>query len=146
MAESYLLLSGLAFHGEKESVTGREYDTFIEGAGYQYITPCEMLECSATVLMIIDSNSNFMPSTTLGIAYNVAYNVSLGVEVGFASRIVYVVDMNGVYEAKEQRKIIGVGLPKMMIDFDRVMLNIGYVPPVSQYITEVIYLTVGIKI
>jgi len=136
-AEHYLVLSGAAWHEEKESTEGRTYDTFIEGIGYQYRFPDETLEVSYTFLAINDSNGNFQASATLGVDYNVFWNVNLGGEAGLMSR-----------QYLKGRKFKPVGVPKAEIDFGRVMLNVVYMPgakTANWKVTQAVYVNVGIK-
>ena len=134
-ADSYLMLSGLAYHNKSENSLERKYDVFIEGAGYQYRHNCFNLECSYTALLINDSNSNFQPIASFGLSYNVAYNVNIGMEVGATSRVRPLSDTRAYYP---------LVLPKIELDFDWLMVNVTYIPEL-EYSPEVVYANVGLR-
>lgn len=131
-ADSYLILSGLAWH-ERERSDGTEYEVIIEGIGYQYRDG----DWSGTVLAISDSNNNFMPSATVGWSKNVLWNINLGTEVGIGYR-----------EFIRGRRAIPIVLPKMELDFRYVMINVTYIPRIetdSIHIPQAVYSNIGIK-
>ncbi len=149
LAEKRVILSGFAYHGEKENKVGRPYDYIIEGIGFQYRIPHDSFEYSATALVISDSNSNVMYTGTLGAVYNMFYNVNIGVEVGIGSRMIYAVDDSGHKLDYRVRNFIPVALPKLEVDFGRIMVNISYIPAISMGsigVPEVLYVNFGIKI
>ncbi len=132
LADNYLILSGLAWHG-RDKTDGTKYDVLIEGAGYQYRDG----NWSGTLLAINDSNSNFMPSATIGWSGNVLWNINLGAEAGIGYR-----------KYLRGRRITPILLPKMEVDFGWAMLNCTYIPKIeteSIHIPQALYTNVGIK-
>ena len=145
-ASSYIMLSGIAVHGDSNNkATGRKYDTVIEGVGYQYRQDF----WSATVMAIMDSNSNFQPSFTLGGSYPIVSWLRIGAELGFASRVVYGMDIHGEWAGTQERQPVLIALPKLEIDLDRVMVNLTYMPQIDTsglYVSSFLYINLGIKI
>lgn len=148
-ADNYVLISGLAYHVDKQNIVGEDYEYFIPGAGIQHRRECELLECSASAMIVRDSNGEAMYSGTLGIGYLLG-RVNLGLEFGLASRVVYLVTYSASNTTiTKDRHIIGLAMPKAEIHFDGWMLNVGWIPPVetsSISITQTWYVNFGIKI
>ena len=133
-SDHYAILSGFAWHGREENLDGREYDVFIEGVGYQY----RMENVQYTALFINDSNGNFMPSLTFGYTYPFFEHLALGLDVGFAYRSFH-------YEYS----LIPVILPKVEVNFDWIIMNIGYIPRIETDnidITQTVYVNFGFKL
>lgn len=131
IADDYVIVSGLAYHGTKINSIGREYDVLIEGIGYQHRHDCFAFECSYTGLIINDSNSHFMPIVSLGATYNVFWNIGIGAEFGVASK-----------QFMNERRTIPIALPKAEIVFEYVIVNISYFHLPS---TEVAYANFGLR-
>ena len=147
LADNYVIVSGLAWHQDKENIAGDKYDTLIEGIGYQYRDKCEMLECSATALFILDSNSKPMGSVTIGTAYPVTDWFSVGVDVGIGYKYVYYYrESTGVIKDFKATPV-GIMLPKVEFKYKDFMLNIGYIPKIDgmYQVTRAVYANVGIK-
>jgi len=146
IADSYIFFPvGFAWHEKKENVNGRPYDTVIEGTGYQYRIKDGGFNYSGTVMILLDSNSNFMSLATLGISYNALYNINIGLEGGIASRVGHIMNYKTMELIRYNRRTVGSILPKIEIDFNEVMINIGYIPKVRN-ISQVVYINFGIKI
>jgi len=146
IADSYIFLPiGFAWHDPNENVNGRKYDTVIEGTGYQYRYVDDKINYSGTVMAIMDSNSKFMPSATVGISYNALYNINIGLEVGIASRIGHVMNYETMELIRYHRRTIGFVMPKAEIDFGKIMVNIAYIPRFRN-VPQAVYINFGIKI
>ena len=108
-----------------------------------------MLECSATIMVVNDSNANLMYSGTLGVGYKLFDRVNTGIEFGMASRVVYGMNLNNEWTGTSERHPIGFFMPKVEVNFDWWMFNIGWIPPVNTsglIITQAVYLNFGIKL
>ncbi len=146
-AGNYIVLSGYAYHFEKENIVGREYDSLIEGIGFQHRRPCGYFECSGTIMLLSDSNSKLMYTGTLGMSYNLFFNVNAGAEVGLGSKMVY--GTSGDEVTSYSRHPIGVFMPKLELDFNRIIMNVGFIPGFKSHgvnIDQAIYINFGIKL
>ena len=104
------------------------------------------MSCNYTALVIADSNSNLMYTGTFGVSYNVVKYINIGADVGIGSRKIYAVDDRGHKLDYRVRKVIPVGMPKIEIDFNTIIINVAYVPKIESLgIPEVLYLTFGVK-
>ena len=137
-ADHYLILSGLAWHSEDKNFHGREYDTFIEGIGYQYTSEGH----SYTVMALNDSNSNFMPSITYGHSWQTIEHISVGLDIGVGYRTL-------LTEDDSYQSVIPIVIPKIVLDIDQLIMNIGLIPPIKTdtlNVTGAVYINFGLKI
>lgn len=137
MGDSYVMLSGLAWHKEKANIQNEPYRSVIPGIGYHY----KFSTTSCTVLIVNDSNGNVMPSVTLGKTLPIIDHLNIGLELGITSRV--------VFEASDSyRMVLPLAIPKIEILFDPLILNMSYIPRIrSGYINlnETVYINGGIK-
>ena len=149
-ADNYVLLSGLAWHEDKQNTLGEDYEWVIPGVGFQHRRKCEVLECSATAIVVRDSNRHVMYSGTLGVGYKFFDRVNTGLEFGMASRVVYGVRTSATETIiTKERQPIGIFMPKIEVDFDWWMLNLDWIPPIhtnSLDVTQALYINIGIKL
>ena len=140
MGDSYVMLSGVAWHKEKANVQGEPYRSFIPGLGYHY----KFRSFSCTAIIVNDSNGNVMPSVTIGKTLPIINHLSIGLELGLTSRVV-LSDQDTSYS---YRKMLPLALPKIEFLFDRLILNMAYIPHISSSyinINEAVYINGGIK-
>ncbi len=138
-ASDYVLISGFAWHEESKNVKGREFDKVIEGIGYHH----KFKYVSASTLLYNDSNSNPNISATLGATYELFNGVSVGAEAGVAYQTV-------IYKIGDNKKEFNpVAFPKIEILYDRLMMNLIYVPEINYNglnTPSVVYVNFGIRI
>ena len=149
LAEHYVVLGGAVWHKEKTNRVGDQYETVIETVGYQYRDTSENLSWGVSAIGMSDSNNNPQYSTTISGAYKVLPKIYLGLEVGMASRVVQVIDLDKQLVTSEYRTLIPVALPKLEIDLDRVIINMIYIPEVDLgdiRVTEAAYINFSLRI
>lgn len=137
-ASDYILLSGFAWHSDKENIFGREFDKVIEGVGYQH----KFKYASTSVLFYNDSNGNKNITSTVGYTYEIVDNISIGIEAGIAYQTV-------IYTTHEEKEFNFTAFPKLEILHDDAMVNLIYVPEINYNglnTPSVLYINFGIKI